>query len=176
MNIFYLDDDPIQCAKWHVDKHIVKMITEYCQLLSTAHRGLDGQMYYGKTKNNRNIKRWSLPDHREDVLFKASHVNHPSNVWTRTSLSNYIMLFKLYMACIAEYKYRYGKVHGSSKPSVYLQRPPKNIPDIGLTEMPQAMPEYCKVPNDPISGYRNYYINEKAYFANWKNREKPLWF
>ena len=52
MNIFYLDDDPIQCAKWHVDKHIVKMITEYCQLLSTAHRVLDGQMYYGKTKNN----------------------------------------------------------------------------------------------------------------------------
>mgnify|MGYP003310074464 CR=1 FL=1 len=50
------------------------------------------------------------------------------------------------------------------------------IPDIGLTEIPQAMPDYCKVPNDPISGYRNYYINEKFYFANWKKREKPLWF
>ena len=100
MNIFYLDDDPIQCAKWHVDKHIVKMITEYCQLLSTAHRILDGQMYHGKTKNGRNIKRWMLPDYRENVLFKASHVNHPSNVWARESLSNYMMLFKLYIACL----------------------------------------------------------------------------
>jgi hypothetical protein len=58
---------------------------------------------------------------------------------------------------------------------VYLQRPPKNIPDIGLTEIPQAMPDHCKVPNDPISGYRNYYISEKSHLANWKNREKPLW-
>ena len=59
----------IQCARWHVDKHIVKMITEYCQPVY-HHRILDGQMYYGKTKNGRNIKRWMLPDYRENVLFK----------------------------------------------------------------------------------------------------------
>ena len=132
MNIFYLDDDPIQCAKYHVDKHIVKMITEYCQLLSTAHRLLDGMLYYATSKNGRKIKRWSLPDDRENVLFKATHVNHPSNVWTRESLSNYMMLFKLYIACIAEYKYRYGKIHGSSRPSTYLVWAPKNIPDTCL--------------------------------------------
>ena len=44
MNIFYLHEDPIQNAKWHVDKHVVKMVTEYAQLLSTAHRVLDGEM------------------------------------------------------------------------------------------------------------------------------------
>ena len=55
MNIFYLHEDPIQNAKWHVDKHVVKMVTEYAQLLSTAHRVLDGEMYYGKTINGRNI-------------------------------------------------------------------------------------------------------------------------
>ena len=42
MNIFYLHEDPIQNIKWHVDKHVVKMATEYAQLLSTAHRFLDG--------------------------------------------------------------------------------------------------------------------------------------
>ena len=55
MNIFYLHEDPIQNAKWHVDKHVVKMVTEYAQLLSTAHRILDGTEYEGRTANNRRI-------------------------------------------------------------------------------------------------------------------------
>ena len=42
MNIFYLDNDVDVCAQMHVDKHVVKMILEYAQLLSTAHRLLDG--------------------------------------------------------------------------------------------------------------------------------------
>jgi len=29
MNIFYLDKDTKKCAEYHVDKHVVKMITEY---------------------------------------------------------------------------------------------------------------------------------------------------
>ena len=45
MNIFYLHEDPVQNAKWHIDKHIVKMPIEYAQLMSTAHRMLDGHMY-----------------------------------------------------------------------------------------------------------------------------------
>ena len=95
MNIFYLHEDPIQNAKWHIDKHIVKMPIEYAQLMSTAHRMLDGEMYLGKTSNNRKIKRWRLDDEREDVLYKASHVNHPSAVWVRQSVENYMKMFKV---------------------------------------------------------------------------------
>ena len=69
MNIFYLHEDPIQNAKWHIDKHIVKMPIEYAQLMSTAHRLLDGEMYLGKTAIGRNIKRWRLHDEREDILY-----------------------------------------------------------------------------------------------------------
>ena len=47
MNVFYLDPDPVKCAKMHVDKHVVKMIVEYAQLLSTAHRMLDAVEYTG---------------------------------------------------------------------------------------------------------------------------------
>lgn len=32
------------CANAHVDKHVVNMILEYAQLLSTAHRVLDEQL------------------------------------------------------------------------------------------------------------------------------------
>ena len=176
MNIFYLHEDPIQNAKGHIDKHIVKMPIEYAQLLSTAHRLLDGEMYLGKTANGRNIKRWRLDDEREDILYKASHINHPSAIWVRESIENYYQMFKLYMATLAEFTNRYGKIHGASKPSVFLMRPPLNIPCVKRTEIPQCMPDYCKVKGNPIKAYRNYYINEKESFATWKNKEIPQWF
>jgi len=47
MNIFYLDNDPKVCAEMHNDKHCIKMILEYAQLLSTAHRVLDGTLSVG---------------------------------------------------------------------------------------------------------------------------------
>ena len=176
MNIFYLHEDPIQNAKWHIDKHIVKMPIEYAQLMSTAHRMLDGEMYLGKTAIGRNIKRWKLYDEREDILYKASHINHPSAIWVRESIENYFQMYKLYMAVLAEFTYSYGKIHGSSKPSIALIRPPSNIPLVKGTQLPQCMPEMCKVKNNPILAYRNYYIVEKNSFASWKNREIPEWF
>ena len=56
MNIFYLNESPETCAQMHCDKHVVKMIIEYAQLLSTAHRVIDGNPYYDKTKNGRKIQ------------------------------------------------------------------------------------------------------------------------
>ena len=56
MNIFALDTDPVIAAQSHCDKHVVKMIIEYAQLMSTAHRVLDGALYQDKTANNRSIK------------------------------------------------------------------------------------------------------------------------
>ena len=38
MNIFVLDENPITAAQMHCDKHVVKMVLEYAQILSTAHR------------------------------------------------------------------------------------------------------------------------------------------
>ena len=42
MNIFYLSTNTDECARYHCDKHVVKMILETAQMLSTAHRVLDG--------------------------------------------------------------------------------------------------------------------------------------
>ena len=176
MNIFYLHQNPQINAEYHVDKHIVKMCIEYAQLLSTAHRLLDGDIYTGKTKNNRNIKRWNLADHRENLLYKASHVNHPSNIWARQSTENYKYLFLIYISCLKEYTHRYGKIHGSQKLEYVLSTPPKNIKSIGFSPIPQCMPEYCKITNDSISAYRKYYISEKNTFAYWTNRTKPDWY
>jgi hypothetical protein len=48
MNIFHLDKSPEVSALYHCDKHVVKMILETGQMLSTAyqrHCGIDEELY-----------------------------------------------------------------------------------------------------------------------------------
>ena len=42
MNRFILDEDPVNSALALCDSHVIKMILEEGQMLSTAHRFLDG--------------------------------------------------------------------------------------------------------------------------------------
>ena len=177
MNVFHLSENPVEAARMHLDKHVVKMIIEYAQLMSTAHRVLDGEEYYDKTAIGRRIKRWRHPNSNlENTLYKASHVNHPSGVWTRKTSANYLYLHQMWEELCKEYTYRYGKKHlTESKLSGILSHIPENIPNGGLTEFAQAMPEYCKR-IDPVEAYRFYYINEKKRFANWTNRAMPDWY
>jgi len=178
VNIFYLDKHYRTCAKQHVDKHVVKMIVEYAQLLSTAHRVLDGEEYEGRTANNRRIRRFKMANSNiENTLYKASHINHPSAIWVRKSSQHYWWLYLLFRELCMEYTHRYGKIHSTeSKLGEILQIKPKNIKDNGFVEPPQAMPDYCKVPGDSIKAYQMYYVNEKIGFAKWTKRDIPSWF
>jgi len=176
VNIFFLDYEPQRCAEYHCDKHVVKMIIEYAQLMSTAHRLLDGRQY---TENNkgRMIKRWKLNDNREGIIYKASHINHPSAIWTRQDASHYTWLLTMWKHLLKEYTYRYGKQHKTGELEFALSRLPLNIPIKSLTieEPPQAMPEDCKT-NGAVNAYRQYYILKKNGFARWTNREIPRWY
>ena len=134
MNIFYLHNDPIECAKYHNNSHVIKMILEYGQLMSTAHRVLDGVEYYSTTKNNRRIKRWLLPDSRENIMWKASHVLHPSGIWTRSSTENYKWLYRLWLALLDEYTYRYKKQHSAERVIDSFEQLPNNIKIENFTE------------------------------------------
>ena len=178
MNIFYLSNSPKECAEMHCDRHVVKMIIEYAQLMSTTHRVLDGEEYIDTTSNGRKIKRWRMKDQEwETGLMKASHINHPSNIWTRSNNNNYMWLYYMWRALCLEYTHRYGKHHACEKYAGLIQNIPKNIPlEYNKTEPPPAMPDYCKVPGNSIASYHKYYINEKVRFARWTNREVPLWF
>ena len=176
MNIFYLSSDPKDCAQQHVDKHVVKMILEYGQLMSTAHRVLDGTPYYGKTKNNRNIQRWLLADEREDIIWKASHIKHPSGLWVRASSSHYQWLYLLWIEMLEEYTHRYGKNHAAERMKVWFAKLPNNIPIKGwLSDPTPAMPDEYKTLSS-VDSYRNYYRGGKREFASWKNRSTPGWF
>ena len=173
MNIFYLDHCPVVCAQYHVDKHVVKMILEYCQLLSTAHRIIDGKETIAESKTGRKVKRWILPDERETTLYSATHVNHPSAVWCRETAGNYHWLYKLLTSLCEEYTYRYGKVHKCQSSGLVeaLQFAPNKITSYDLFSGPTpAMPDHCKVPGDSLKSYRNYYIMEKQRMWSWKGK------
>jgi len=174
MNIFFLDKEPETCAQYHCDKHVVKMILETAQLLCTAHRVIDGKQWIDQSSGRR-IKRWKLNGKMEDMLYKATHINHPSAVWARESDANYMWLYELFIHLSLEYTHRYGKNHlTTAKLSILLSQPPKNIFKGPMTKMPQAMPDYCK-DDDSVTAYRNYYINEKQRMLKYTNREMPQW-
>jgi hypothetical protein len=175
MNIFYLHHDVVKCAEMHNDKHTVKMILEYAQLLSTAHRVLDGDIVIGKSKTGRKQTRYVLPSD-DSILYSATHINHPSSVWVRQSDKNYDWLFGLFQALMTEYTHRYGKTHATSRLEMHLAKLPKNIPHKPFTEPTPAMPDDVKVPGDSIASYRRYYIQNKPHLASWKKRPVPEWY
>jgi len=176
LNIFYLDRHPKDCAEMHLDKHVVKMIIEYAQLMSTAHRVLDGEEYYDLTANGRKIKRWRLNDDREAQLMKASHMNHPSAVWVRQSKENYVWLYQMWACLLQEYTYRYGKTHACARLIDILVEMPHNLQQKHFTEPTPAMPDECKIAGDSLASYHKYYIEKKKHFAKWTKRQVPLWF
>jgi len=179
MNIFYLDHDVTKCAEMHNDKHVVKMILEYAQLLSTAHRVLDGVELSGLSASGRKKKFWTLADSRDYTLYKATHIHHPSAVWVRQSKENYLWLANMLLALCEEYTYRYGKVHKTERDglvNVLLKNIPNNIADSNFTQPTPAMPDEVKIAGDSIKSYRNYYINNKTHLASWKKRRTPGWY
>jgi len=177
VNIFHLDNDPKIAAQYHNNKHVVKMILEAAQMLSTAHRMIDGTEITGKSPTGRKQKQYILSDNGMDnILYKAVHYNHPSTVWTRQSKQNYQWHYELFEALCDEYTYRYNKVHASdTKLRELLRNVPNGLPDTGLTPFAKCMPEECKV-SDPVQSYQNYYMQEKASFAIWTKRDTPNWF
>jgi len=174
MNIFYISDDPVQASQWMVDRHVVKMILESSQLLSTAHRLLDGVPVV--TTVGRKKTSYVLSDAREGILYSTTHINHPSAVWARQSVANYNWLVAHFNALMDEYTYRYGKQHKcSGEIATYLQSPPKNLTKQEWTPMPSCMADEYIISDDPIVNYRNYYKLGKTKLHSWKNREAPIW-
>lgn len=173
MNLFLLDWCFEMCAKYHFDSHVVKMILELAQLLSTAHHVL------GKDKTL--LENWQA----NKKLYRATHVNHPCELWVRKHINNYRFTAALAKALCAEYTFRYGKVHATESIIDHLQRhePPivccETETLVGphqVTEPAQAMPDQCKVTGDAISAYRRYYCSSsKDHLRRWKKRTEPEW-
>lgn len=179
MNIFYLDNDPVKSAEYMCDRHVVKMVTESAQILSTAHRVLDGVKTL-VTENGRTRYTYKLDGMPEYILYQATHINHPSVKWALEASSNYQWLYHHYKAIGLEYEYRYNKEHGAYNPFLvyYLSLLPSNITTADFSTPPMVMPLEFQS-NDVVGSYREYYRKEKipSGVAYWKrNREIPSVF
>ncbi len=152
MNVFILDRDPQVAASMQCNQHVVKMVTETGQLLSTC-----------------------FP--RGTLRFKYTHVNHPCAKWVRQSLTNYKWLLAHGLWLAEEYSIRFcGRVHGSSDVLLACTELTPDLPDVGLTPFARAIKEPWKAQTahlDIVSAYRAYYIGDKSRFARWAPRAVP---
>ena len=180
MNIFVLSECPVKAAQLQCDKHVVKMIVESAQMLSTAHRMLDGNVDRRPSKSGRTMVKYYDHPYLDKLLYKAVHCGHPCTVWTMESSSNYVWHYKHFIALCDEYQYRYGKKHltDTTLRSI-LMVPPANILRDERTPFKLAMgsnPE-CMFPDDPVKSYRMFYHTKQQRFdMQWTKRDTPSWF
>ena len=167
MNIFYLSHKTSRCARWHCDKHVVKMILETAQLLYTAHWVLSGTPDLSSAPSRKS---------GEAGYMSIRNVNHPSAIWARASLLHYMWLCDLGMALCAEYRYRFAdRTHGCEEHIFWLYaHPPVSILDNGWRAPPQAMPVEMRR-GDAIAAYREYYRKGKAHLLSYTKRRNPHW-
>ena len=149
MNIFHLDKNPKICAEYHCDKHVVKMILETAQMLSTSARARG-----------------------YDVGYKSAYPKHPMTLWVNQSPNNFAWAIIHGLELCKEYTYRYGKIHKTQQHLEWLSDNTPDIPSGEFTHPTLAMPKEYKS-DDHIESYRLYYIKDKSHLHSWKKREIP---
>jgi hypothetical protein len=150
VNIFILDNDVEQSAKYHCDQHVNKMILEAAQIICTV-RALKGA---------------------KDSPYKATHPKHPCTIWAGRTLKNYLYVLDYAHYLNEEAKSRYKKKVNHKSWDVLQEL---TFPDFDLierTEFARAMPEQFKRIPDTVEAYREYYKTKE--FATWKTG-KPEW-
>lgn len=202
MNVFPIEYDrtgnpcPILSAQTQCDQHAQKMYLESAQMLSTAHRLLDGEVgfvpstdkagnkVYLKSGKLRVKKQYRLADDREGLLYAAVHPKHPTTLWTMESTENYAWHYAHFVELLNEFERRHGKMPKTAALKDILWRQPNNIPKVPATPIKLAMAQFphCVVRGpdgvvNVVESYRNFYIEDKERFATWnKGRSAPQWW
>lgn len=165
MNIFILSWIIENCAKYHCNLHVVKMILESVQLISTCHHMTQPDV----------AEKWVS----ENRIYKKTHMNHPCSIWVRECKENYIWLCHFGLALCKEWAYRYDHKPSDHKCHSILMFLINNVPPLPenggvITKPKMAMPDQYKS-EDPIMAYRTYYLNDKAKMLVWSKRQPPYW-
>lgn len=174
MNLFILDKDPVQAARYYQDLHVNKIIIEGSQLLAAAY----------------SLERLAQPDcprTQKGTPRVHGHYNHPMSKWVRENKINFKWALRHIEALSEEYTYRFEDVHYTHTFIEWCYNNFPELPEGQLTEHPQCFrisyPQ-CIVPGNPIQGYWNYYNIAKTSFkfknkivkATWTKRPIPPLF
>jgi len=162
---------PALCAKWHADKHVVKMLLEAMQILYTAH-------WLTQPNAGEWIKRAPLNKSGNHGYKKISTPGHPSVLWVMESKANYQWLVDLGTHLNIEYRSRYGdKEHSAEAHLFWLQKnylPSYTTSTDGLTPPKLAMTPECKEyaaehSLEADEAYRHYYVQVKLPVLSYRN-------
>ena len=186
MNIFALSKCPEESAKQMINKHVIKMPTETCQMLHTNILYFKYKSVYGVEPSLKELKKFHA--HIKSNLMKPAMLNHPSTIWARQSRDNFKWLFTHGRWLCHEFTWRYNKKHGSQiriedvwkhKQSINEHQYPKQE----LTPVSIAMDDKYRIENNfyddwdfVIESYRHYYLEGKWQMASWLRDRRPDWF
>jgi len=195
VNIFYLDHDPVFAARAHCDRHVVKMILETAQLLSSAWHVLNPEAVETDIDSTdpafpradvERAKAAGLPFDTKYYLrgtnqriYAPTHLNHPCAEWVRSSGGAYAWAWRLGMALLDEYTFRYKRAHATAPILRTLEAWPHAVPREPHAEPPCAMPEAHWVYDgdclDAELSYRAYYRDGKRHLLQYTRRAPPAW-
>lgn len=170
MNIFCIDQDPIQSAKWLCDQHCNKMVLESAQMVANC--------FTLETLE-------SAPKTQKGTARKHSYYKHPCSIWARETFGNMRWLLEHALAMEVERLDRGFKPHFSAEFLHWAFDHPfraDNLADEDIERTPFAIaisdhmtcrqdPTFDSV--DEVGKYRLYYKHDKP-FATWK-KNKPSW-
>ena len=155
MNIFFLSRKIRRCARWHCDKHVVKMILEYTQMLYTANHEHGGTAHILAT----------APVCASTGVrgYKSHAKNHPCTKWVRESKAHYDWLLTLALALVDEHMYRFAPkaIHACHAHLEWLRENPPAFATSAWRDPPTAMPEEFRVSPDSVRCYIAYYNGSK---------------
>ena len=187
MNIFALSRNPVEAAQQMIDKHIIKMPTETCQMLHTNILYMQYVKEHGEEPQLKDLKAFHLAT--ESNLMKPAMLNHPSTIWARQTYANWNWLYEHGLALCDEYTYRYEKKHGTLDRILdcipYFDVVFKhNFSKKRLQPVSIAMDDQYRIPNQMeipnwehvIESYRHYYLEGKWRIAEWRKNRRPEWF
>jgi hypothetical protein len=180
LNFFFLDADPVVCARYHGDSHINKMQVEYAQICSLVWFIL---VFENPKANFEEAKITEL----QSKMYRKnkSHMKHPVVKWAALSRANYMAVVELGLALGNEKRRRIAhmetlphhlrkpwKSHHASEPILqflHLTPPPLTLFPHGVewSDPPRCMPTYLHNdkfgrPLSVIQSYRLFYAGNKV--------------
>lgn len=158
VNVFYLDQNPAEAARYNADQHVNKMLVEAGQILCTALRvnGFD------------------------DVPYDAFGQHHPVVEWVAASSQHWNWTYDLAQHLYNEHVRRGGNEDHTTWQKLQPLHCVGRISDNGWQQPAQAFGDYSHLENDdPVLGYRDYYAAAKHELrgkpASWPYDEPDWW-
>lgn len=180
-NVLYLDDDPEVAAKLHCDRHVGKMIMVTSQILSTVWHGQElEQLQLDWGPPVKGVPFGELKCMYSTLcgttICRPRHQAHPSVQWAALYGGNYAWLYRLGLALLAEFTYRFERIHSHTALIRFLELMPPALEDTAdkWCDAPAVVPVEF-ILDGVNESYQNYYIKEKTVPLQYTRRKPPRW-